>query len=199
MADVLRCPRCGERERVTLRKFIADDGRPQVELTCDTIVHGEPVVALFDDPDLPSSSIGAGGDSLVHELELYSKLIGIIYDFDQPVEYGIVEHLLAERHRDVYTTLWERHGHVDTHGSKSYTLSAYVSSLLGTLSREGSLAHLTTEATGRWDYNAEISAWGHPDRADAEVLSWASYAESQGIDPHTWPATADYPEVAEAE
>lgn len=198
MTTTLRCPRCGESERVTLRRFIGDDGVPRVELTCDTIVHGEPVVALFEDPDLPKSSIGAGGDALVHELELYAKLVEAVFAFDSPVEYGVVEHVLAASHPDTYRELWDRHGHVETHGAKSYTLSVYLSSLLGTLSREGSLAHLTTEATGRWGYNDEISAWSHPDRADEPVLSWAAYAEQQGIDPDSWPATADLPKVEES-
>lgn len=189
--STLRCKRCGESKDVEIRRFIDNSGKRKVAITCDIIVHAEPVTTVVEDPDTPDSSIGAGGDSLVHDLGLYSKLIDVIYGFKQPVEYGIVEHELAAAHPDVYKELWDRQGHATTHPDTSYTLSTYLSSLLGTLTREKSLEQSDTDATVPWSTSGNASAWSHPNRIDEPVLSWAEYAEEHDIDPESWPATAD--------
>lgn len=191
----LVCPVCGESKRVERRHFLDDDGKQKVELTCDLFVHEEAVVHVFDDPDAPPSSIGAGGEGLVHDLELYDKLVEIVYGFASPVEYGVVEFGFAGTYPGDYEALWRRFGHVHTHGSKRYTLSSYLGGLLGTLSREGSVSHLWTVGTGRWVYNDQVSAWSHPARADEPIVSWVDYASSEGIDPETWPPLSTFPRV----
>ena len=182
------CPTCGESTNVEIVPFLDDDGRAKVRLTCRLIVHEQPVVLEFDDPTAPSASTLTPAGGLVHDLDLYSKLEAIVLSLDAPAEYGIVEHLFAERHPDEYLTLWRRYGHVATHLSKRYTLSTYLSSLLGYLWRHGAIAHRSTAGSGRWAYNSGISAWAHPQWAEAPITSWAEFAEAHGIVPDQWPA-----------
>lgn len=195
----LRCKMCGESKDVEIKRFIDPKGKRKVAIICDILVHVEPVTTVVDDPSTPDSSIGAGGDSLVHDLELYSKLIEVIYDFDQPLEYGVVEHELASRYPKVYRELWERQGHSTTHPDTSYTLSTYLSSLLGTLAREKSLEQDDVDATIPWSTSGNASSWSHPERTDKPLLTWAEYAEANDIDPESWPATADFPVEATAD
>ena len=195
----LRCKMCGESKNVEIKRFIDPKGKRKVAIICDILVHTEPVTTVIDDPSTPDSSIGAGGDSLVHDLELYSKLIKVVYDFDGPVEYGIVEHELAEAHPDVYEELWERQGHSTTHPDSSYTLSTYLSSLLGTLAREKSLEQADVDATIPWSSSGKASSWSHPERTDNPLLTWAEYAEERGIDPDSWPATERFEVQATAD
>ena len=195
----LRCKMCGESKDVEIKRFIDPKGKRKVAIICDILVHTEPVTTVIDDPDTPESSIGAGGDSLVHDLELYSKLVKVVYDFDGPVEYGVVEHELAEAHPDVYEELWERQGHSTTHPDSSYTLSTYLSSLLGTLAREKSLEQDDIDATIPWSSSGKASSWSHPERTDGELVTWAAYAEAHDIDPDSWPATEDFEVQATAD
>ncbi len=197
--STLRCKMCGESKDVEVKRFIDPKGKRKVAIICDILVHAEPVTTVIDDPDTPDSSIGAGGDSLVHDLELYSKLIAVVYAFDGPVEYGVVEHELAAAHPDVYEELWERQGHSTTHPSSSYTLSTYLSSLLGTLAREKSLEQSDVDATIPWSSSGNASAWSHPERTDGDLVTWAAFAEANDIDPDSWPATAGFEVQATAD
>lgn len=191
----LRCRQCGESKDVEIRRFLDNNGKRKVAVTCGIIVHAEPVTTVMDDPDTPDSSIGAGGDSLVHDLKLYAKLVETVYRFDGPVEYGVVEHELARKYPDVYRELWDRQGHATTHPDTSYTLSTYLSSLLGTLSREQSVDQLDIDATVPWSTSGNASAWSHPERLDKPVRTWAEHAEDEGIDPDAWPATEAFQPV----
>lgn len=193
MAHRYECPTCGESTRVEVVPFFDDAGRAKLRLTCRLIVHEEPVVLEFNDPDAPSASQLNTGSGLVHDLELYSKLEEIVLGLEQPAEYGVIEHLFAHAYPEDYVLLWRRHGHVATHRSKRYTLSAYLGGLLGKLWRHGSIVFLPYHGTGRWTYNSGISAWANPRFAELPVLSWQRFAEQQGIDPEDWPAVALLP------
>lgn len=197
MSD-LRCRQCGESKDVEITRFIDNKGRRRVAVTCDILVHVEPVTTVMDDPDTPESSIGAGGSSLVHELELYQKLVKAVYAFDGPTEYAAIEHELATQHPDTYRQLWERYGHASTHPDESYTLSTYLSSLLGTLAKELSVSQEDGKATVGWSSTGNTTLWGHPERTDGPVTMWEDHAASLDIDPDTWPATADLRELQPA-
>lgn len=193
MTTKLICPRCGESKKVELVPFLDEDGRPKVQLTCRLIVHEEPVVVEYDDPSVPKASDLTPADGLVHDLDLYDKLEGIVMKLERPVEYGIVEHLFAHAYPDEYVTLWRRYGHVDTHGSIRYSVSAYLSRLLGNLWRHGSVVYMPAQGTGRWSYNADISAWANPARADGPIQSWVEFSQDGGWSAASWPATALLP------
>lgn len=187
MVTELRCKWCGEWKDVEVTRYVDKSGKRKVAVTCDILVHAEPVQTVMDDPTTPDSSIGAGGDSLVHDLELYRKLVDIVYSFDGPVEHAVIEHELNERHPEVYAELVRRQGHAMLDES-GYTMSTYLASLLGTLGRELSLVRAEAEATAPWD-TGTATAWAHPERGDGPVTTWADVAEENGIDPDTWPAT----------
>lgn len=182
------CKRCGETKNVKIDRFIDQNGKRRVSITCDILVHADPVITVVDDPSTPTSSIGAGGSSLVHRLRLYRKLVDVVYSFDGPVEYAVIEHELATKHPDVYEQLLERYGHATEDEVSGYTLSTYLASLLGTLAKERSLENLDTSATSPWQ-SGSTSAWSHPERSDGPVRSWQDHAEAEGLDPEAWPAT----------
>ena len=183
----LRCKWCGEWNDVEVTRYVDKSGKRMVAITCDILVHAEPVQTVMEDPTTPESSIGAGGDSLVHDLGLYAKLVEAVYSFEGPVEHAAIEHRLFEKHPEVYAELVERQGHAMA-GDSGYTMSTYLASLLGTLGRELSVVRSETEATAPWD-DGTATAWVHPERQQGPVTTWADLAEEQGIDPDSWPAT----------
>lgn len=185
----LMCPLCGESDQLDAWPFIDDDGAAKLRLTCTSDSHADPVVVAYDDPDAPSPRQGRDGGSLADEIDLYPKLEAIVELLPGWVEHGVVEHLFAFEHPDDYRRLWREFGHIATHGVKKFTLSAYLARRLGDLTREGSVAHRTTSATGRWGYNGnDISAWADPSRTRGEVKSWEAWARDHDIDPEDWPA-----------
>lgn len=194
---MIRCPECGERERIEILRFLDDAGRGKIRLTCPVVVHEQPLVTTIDDPDAPKSKPArTSSEGLVHQLELYPALEEIVLGLDQPSEYGIVEHKFAQRFPDEYRQLWDRYGHIATHGNKQYTLSAYLGSLLGNLAERGVIAHRPFRGTGRWSYNDGISAWANPRRDAGRIRTWGEYARQHGLDPdRDWPATEDFPDV----
>lgn len=202
MAARYVCPKCGESTNVEVLPFFDDDGRAKIRVTCRLLVHEQPVVQEFDDPDVPRAADLTPVDGLVHDLDLYNKLETVVHRLEQPAEYGVVEHHFAMEYPDDYRTLWRRYGHVATHGSKRYTLSAYLSRLLGNLTRHGSVAHQSCVGTGRWAYNTDVSGWSAPRRAHLPLQSWAEYARNNGWQPTDWPANElipaeEYPERAD--
>lgn len=194
MTPRLVCPGCGESKKVELVPFLDVDGRPKVELTCRVIVHEEPLVVVYDDPTVPRASALTPADGLVHDLDLYDKLEAIVLALERPAEYGIIEHLFAHAHPEDYVVLWRRYGHVDTHGQRRYSVSAYLSRLLGNLWRHGSITYLPSRGTGRWAYNDGISAWANPARAEGPVESWVDFSERGGWSAALWPARALLPQ-----
>jgi hypothetical protein len=187
------CPQCGESSTVEVLPFLDDEGRAKIRLTCRLIVHEQPVVHEFDDPSVPSAAELTPADGLVHDLDLYTKLEDVVRGLDGPVEYGIVEHRFAAEYPDDFLKLWRRYGHVGTHRSKRYTVSAYLSRLLGNLARHGVVAHQSCRGTGRWAYNSDVSAWANPSRAAGPVLSWVQYADQHGWSHDAWPTIAVIP------
>ena len=188
------CPRCGESSKLELLPFLDDDGRAKIRLTCRLLVHEQPVVHEFDDPSVATASDLTPADGLVHELDLYTKLEEVVCRMEGPAEYGVVEHRFADEYPEDFLELWRRYGHVATHGSKRYTVSAYLSRLLGTLSRHGVVAHHACRGTGRWAYNSDVSAWANPSRADGPILSWVQYAQQHGWPKDAWPTIALIPD-----
>lgn len=193
MSSPFICQDCGEASALEILRFFDDDGRARIRITCRLIVHDQPIVRDIDDPAIPRAADLTPADGLVHDLDLSAKLEEVIAGISQPVEYGVVEHTFALTYPDDYRTLWDRYGHVATHGSKRYTVSAYLARLLGNLTRHGAVAHHPSNGTGRWTYDREVSAWSHTAHKDQPVLSWETFATTNDIDPDTWPATSGFP------
>ena len=74
------------------------------------------------------------------------------------VEYGVVEAAYAEANPADFARLVERYGHTAIK-AKNYTASAFIAATLGRLSRSGDVLFHAGPATGRWDYNQQISWW----------------------------------------
>jgi hypothetical protein len=86
------------------------------------------------------------------------------------VEYGVVEHAYATANPKDFAMLVERYGHTAIAGAR-YSASAFLASTLGNLSRTGHVLYHNGPATGRWDYNVEISWWALPPAPDWEDRS----------------------------
>lgn len=189
MPRPLVCPLCGTDDTVTVLETIDDEtDQPQLVITCRR--HQPPYEHTIDDPDAPggpaSGSSNRREGTLVHELGLYDKLTEIVEGFDQPVEYGVIEHLFAHAHPDDYRRLHREFGQVKIDGSRRYSVTSYLSRLLGNLTRQNRVRHHDADGTGFWTH---VSAWS-PTKAPpgGDILSWQAYAEDHDIDPETWPA-----------
>lgn len=194
---------CGNDEVETV-PYLDDDGTPMLSVRCEGPAHGgERARSEYKDPDAPPPPKAmAPGAPLVHQLGVYDKLEdtvrGVSAEFSRPVEYGVVEHHFAYAYPETYRELGERFGHVATHGSKHYTLSAYLGLMLGNLTRQDRVRWWPTHGTGRWDYDADISGWSTLDiDRPGEMLSWAEFAGMKGFSPQDWPAREFLPEVSE--
>ena len=96
------------------------------------------------------------------------------------VEYGVVEALYAEAHPREFAHLVDRYGHTAIEGTR-YSASSFIASTLGHLSRTGELLLEFAPATGRWDYNQQISWWAMPSNVDTESrVSW--YDQGRSMD-----------------
>lgn len=128
-----------------------------------------------------------GREGITAELGLYDDLASCVKPGEAWVEHGVVEHRYRLLRPDVYLgELLPRYGHV-AQGPKRYTVSALIAKALGQLSREGILAWQYARATGFWYYNGSISYWAVPPAPQLEYrLTWAEFAESEGLDPMVW-------------
>ncbi|SEB48272.1 hypothetical protein SAMN04489844_0242 [Nocardioides exalbidus] len=120
-------------------------------------------------PDFPGLS------GLADELGLQVELpAAIARNSGRWVEYGVVEAAYAEANPVDFARLVERYGHTAIK-AKNYTASAFIAATLGRLSRSGDVLFHAGPATGRWDYNQQISWWAlAPDPDWATRTSWQS-------------------------
>jgi hypothetical protein len=185
----LMCPTCPNDEP-DLVPFLDEDGQGKLDLICRAPVHQPgPLHIVYADPNAPKLVTGNPGSAkavvaLVHELELYPKLIEVVTELSarmrQPVEYGIVEHHLAFAYPHTYRDLGERFGHRAVQSGLTHTLSAYVGLLLGNLARKDELRYWPSRGTGYWHYDSDISAWSTLDIDEGSVvLSWKAFADTQ--------------------
>lgn len=186
------CPSCARDDTLEVIPIMADDETPQLLLRCHD--HEPPVEQVIDDPDAaPPHRTGSSGkhrdQPLVQQLGLYDKLADVVAQFDHPVEYGVVEHHFAYEYPDDYRELYAEFGHVHKDGARRYSLSSYLSRLLGNLTRQDRVAHHPSHGSGSWSYNGDLSAWSPtgPQR-DRPIQSWQDWAAESGLDPHGWPA-----------
>jgi hypothetical protein len=92
------------------------------------------------------------------------------------VEYGVVEHTYATANPKDFAALVERYGHTAIAPAR-YTASAFLAATLGHLSRTGHVLYHPGPATGRWEYNGQISWWAVPPAPDWEDrTSWVDLA-----------------------
>lgn len=188
----LVCPFCGESNNVEIEYYCDESGTPMVRLTCRVIVHGRPVVQEVPAAALRKPTLSSGS-GFVHDHDLYSKLEDTVFAIGRPCEYGVVEHEFARRFPEEFMAVWNRFGHIATHGPSDYTMSGYLAGLLHTIAVTGAITQSSTYGTGRWHYLGAVSAWSVPAAAGLPVLSWAQYAKEQGFDANDWPPGRSLP------
>lgn len=193
MPGPIICPLCTQARTVTATSALDDRDRPILLLRCDDASHD---VLRWEMADMAARRAlrrrtRRPSRSLVQRMGLYDKLRAVLARFDGWVEHGVVEHAFAQDNPDEYAELVARMGHVAVDGAASSSASGYLSRMLGNLTRSDEVEHRRVEATGQWSYNRDISAWKRADAGSDELLSWEDFATANGIDPDSWPATAN--------
>lgn len=99
------------------------------------------------------------------------------------VEYGVVEHALAESNPAAFHALVARYGHTAI-GPTGYSASAFIGATLGRLAQRGEFLLRREASTGRWSYNQRVS-WcaAVPPREWDDRMSWESTANSMNYVP----------------
>jgi len=158
-----------------------EDG--SVMFTCDRVSghpHGGTHTWLQapEPPDLPEVS------GLAQELGLQVELPAAIAKYPgQWVEYGVVEAAYAEANPVDFARLVDRYGHTAIQATQ-YSASAFLAATLGRLARTGHVMFRPGTATGRWDYNSEISWWALPPAPEpSSQTSWADLHRSMDYVP----------------
>ena len=102
-------------------------------------------------------------------------------------ETGVVEHRYGAGHPREYRWMVDRWGHV-AQGPRRYSVTSFIGSTLGALSRATNVTYRQGKGSGFFDYNPTIGLWTlEPVPADATVMSWATFAESLGNHARDWP------------
>jgi hypothetical protein len=184
------CPLCGDDYDVTAEGVPAGDaGSGLRPFRCRHPQHGGEGFVWFAAPAGLSGKGGGGADlGFAEELGLYDLLPTLLVRGEPWVEYGIVERRLREAEPDVFAELVERYGHIETHGSKTYTASAFIARTLGDLTRppRGPLVAScgTGPATGFWSYNHQVFYWALPPGPPvSDKRTFVEWAQIRGWDP----------------
>jgi hypothetical protein len=124
-------------------------------------------------------------DDKAARLGMYDDLPACLVPGEPFLEYGVVEHRFSQRRPDVYQKLIDDYSHTRLQRRKPYTASVFIALALGRLAKHGEVLYRVGPATGYWSYNEVISYWAlPPGPVDVGVrLTWAQYAEANGLDP----------------
>lgn len=127
-------------------------------------------------------------DGLSAELGLYDDLLRCFTPGEALIEYGVVECRYATSNPAAYKHIVGLYSHTEFGKPIDYSASAFIAAAVGKLGREGLLVRHPCKATGFWKYNGTLHASGlAPGPGDEPVLSWETFAESNGLDPRSWP------------
>jgi hypothetical protein len=153
--------------------------------TCTSEVHPEPHSWLSTN----KGNAPPGQDGLSHRLGIYDALLGCFTAGEPLLEYGVVEYRYAVNNPNAYKQLIGLYSHTSLTEYLDYSTSAFIGAALGKLSRDGLLVRCRCPATGYWKYNGTLDGWGLPPGPEGRsLLSWSTFAESQGLDPRVWPS-----------
>lgn len=125
-------------------------------------------------------------DGIAAQLGLYDDLPKCLNPGEW-AETGVVEHRYGAEHPREYRWMVDRWGHV-AQGPRKYSVTSFIGSTLGALSRATNVTYRQGRGSGFFDYNPTIGLWTlEPVPDDATVMSWASFAESLGHNARDWP------------
>ncbi len=131
---------------------------------------------------------GTGREGVLEDLGVYQALLDTFAPGGDFVEYGVVEHRFAKENPRLYADLVRTYGHTAIE-SRRFTVSSLLAGALSLLERDGSLDRESGRATGRWDYNGQVSYWALLPTPASGRTTWEEFAAEDRIDPWTWPAT----------
>jgi len=126
------------------------------------------------------------GDRIAAAFGLYEDL-PLCLNVGEWAETGVVEHRYGTAHPREYAEMVGRWGHV-CQGRRQYSVTTFIGSTLGALSRSSGVASKKGPGTGFFSYNAGLRYWTlTPVPADAVDVSWAAFARMVGCHPDDWP------------
>lgn len=175
------CQLCGYDDDVV--EFVDDEDPDQVVLMCEGPSCGR---YTWRPTKRPSARDQTQRTGIGEQLGVYDDLLVCVGDSREWLEYGIIEHRYKQLNPAAYAAMVQRWGHTAKARTK-YSASSFLGSCLAQLGREGLIAYRRAPTTGYWSY---LSAAGHaaalPAPAADEGLSWAEFAEAEGLDPDQW-------------
>jgi hypothetical protein len=133
-----------------------------------------------NDPD------GTGDDVRRSLAPLFGPLQSCVVAGEPFVEYGVVEWRFQRVAPALFKELVDEHGHRTLNSKETKkTTSAYLAQALGLLAADGELVAVDGKATGVWSYNGQVRYWAvAPAPPTTTRLSWADFAEKNGLDPN---------------
>jgi hypothetical protein len=139
--------------------------------------------------EAPHPSGPALADGIAADIGLYDDLPSCL-SVGEWAETGVVEHRYGTIRPEQYEWMVKRWGHT-AQGPRRYSVTSFIGSTLGTLSRVINVTYKRGRGTGFFSYNADIGMWTlKPVPADAREVTWAAFAAELGHDPGDWPLLA---------
>jgi hypothetical protein len=123
---------------------------------------------------------------VMEEFDLFSDLPHCLAAGEPFVEYGIVEFRYKALRPQTYRAIVDRYGHRALEVGRRYTASILLASACRLLASNEELELRWGEATGFWSYNEVVSYWALAPAASEQMLTWADFATSNGLDASTW-------------
>lgn len=173
------CPLCGDDDSITVMPALEASGW---RFTCVGRSHASPYQWEVE----AQASALDRRDGIGAEWGVYDDLLHCLEPGAPFVEHGVVEHRYKLAHPDIYLDLMiPRWGHV-AQGPRKYSVTAFLASILGILSREGLVCQRSGPATGFFHYDGTMAYWALPPCPTGRLITWAEFASSAGIDPLVW-------------
>jgi hypothetical protein len=176
---MILCSWCGTDEYVTF------DSRSKVAL-CDG--PGHPFERMWEPSQQrdPRSALSSLPDGIAVDLGLYDSLPKCL-SVGEWAETGVVEHRFGTDHPEEYRWMVNRWGHV-CQGPRRYSVTSFIGSTLGALSRATNVTGKFGRGSGFFDYNTSIGMWTlEPVPPSTEEMTWAKQAVEIGCSPRDWP------------
>ena len=133
-----------------------------------------------------SEALNPLGYGIAYELGLYDDLPDLL-NVGEWADTAVVEYRYGTTHPDQYAEMLRRWGHV-AQSPRRYSVTSFIGSTLGQLSRSTNVTYREGPGTGFFAYNTRIGYWTLEPIPDSTItMSWERCAGDAGIDPNTWP------------
>ena len=147
---------------------------------------GHPTERMWEPKSEIVTEVKTLADGIAAWLGLYDDLPTCLREGEW-AETGVVEHRYGTEHPSQYRWMVDRWGHV-CQGKRRYSVTTFIGTTLGALSRATNVTYREGKGTGFYDYNPTIGFWTiKPVPPDTVVTSWACAAVELGHQPGCWP------------